>query len=95
VVAHGKAVPIDLESVPKPRLDHTLAVTHFVNQPVNITNLIVINATEMRCNHCTDEQAPKPWSRVDRKHHMAERNATCRNSRPRVPDLEFGKEHGS
>ena len=94
ITLNDQAVPVDLESVPQSRLDHTLTVTYFVNQPVDITDLIIIDATEVRGNHRTDEEAAEPWSRVDREHHVTERDTSRRHRWPCVPDLEFGKEHG-
>jgi hypothetical protein len=84
---------IDLEAVPQPWLDYPVAALHFENQTLDVRMKIVVDFVEVSCNDGAEEDSPEPRGGIGRQNQVAKRHATRGRDGPRVPDLEFGKEH--
>jgi hypothetical protein len=94
MVADGEPMAVDLKTVAEPRLHDSPALADLSNQSVHIGNLLIVEASEVRSDDRTQQEATEAGRWIDRKHHVSEGNTACRHSGPRVEDLQFSEEHG-
>ena len=93
VLAPGEPVAIDLIAVAEPGLDDPLAELDLADQSVHAGHQVVVDAGQMSGHDGAEQQAAEARGRVDRQHHVAERDPPRRDGRARVPDVDLGQQH--
>jgi hypothetical protein len=94
MAADSQPMAVDLKTVAEPRLHDSSAPADLGNQPVDIANLIIVEAPKMRSDDRAQQQATEAGRWIDRQHHVSKGNTACRHAGPCVEDLQFGEEHG-
>ena len=61
------------------------------DEAVHVGHEFVVDPVQVLGDDRTEQQPSEPGRRVDREHHVAERNATRRHRRAGVPDLELSE----
>ena len=93
MTADGETVTVDLETMPQPRLDDALAALDLADQAVDVGDEIVVDAGQVGRHDRAEQQAAEARRRVDRQHHVPERDAARRHCGTGVPDLELSEQH--
>ena len=92
--ADGKPVTVDLIPMLQPRLHDTFATTDLIEESMHIGNEFVVDVGKMCRNDSAQQQPAEPGSRIDRQDKVAEGNASRRSDGARMPDFQFGQQHG-
>ena len=92
--ADGKPVTVDLISMLQPRLHDTFAATDLIEKSMYVRNEIVVDVGKMSSDHSAEKQPAEPRSRIDRQDKVAEGDASRRRDGARMPDFQFGQQHG-
>ena len=95
VRAVRQAVSIELEPVSKTGLHDAVTGLDLVDQAVDVGHVVVGHTTEMLRDDRAEQQPSEPGCRIDREHHVPERDPSGRLNGTTVEDLQFGQQHVS
>lgn len=87
-----ETLPIDLVTVPQPRLHNPVASVDLQNQAVNVGNDVLVDVGQVGRNDSPEEKTAETGGGFDGQHEMSKREASRRRVRARVEDFDFSEQ---